>query len=51
MDTPTYEPAPEPDYTPRYRPSDEPPTTHADCARDYDNAADVRAKMDKQRPR
>ena len=48
MDTPTYEPAPEPDYTPRYRPATEPPTTVADCAQDYAAAARIRATIDKQ---
>lgn len=33
MDTPTYE---------------EPPATAADCARDYEAAAGVRAEMDRQ---
>lgn len=48
MDTPTYEQAPEPDYTPRTKPMTGTPTTHADCARDYANAAPIRAQMDKQ---
>jgi hypothetical protein len=48
MDTPTYEPAPEPDYTPRDNPIFTTPTTHADCARDYTNAAPIRAELDKQ---
>ncbi|MFD9047658.1 hypothetical protein [Streptomyces zaomyceticus] len=48
MDTPVYEPAPEPDRTPRYRPADEPPVTAADCAEDYANAAAIRATTDKQ---
>lgn len=51
MDTPTYEPEPEPDRTPRYRPAVEPPTTVADCAKDYAAAAPVRATLDKQQRR
>ncbi|MFJ8301574.1 hypothetical protein ACIQ9R_37495 [Streptomyces sp. NPDC094447] len=48
MDTPTYQPAPEPDYTPRYRPADEPPVTAADCLADYAAAKRIRDTMDKQ---
>lgn len=48
MDTPTYEPAPEPNYTPRASTILTTPATPADCARDYANAAAVRATMDKQ---
>ncbi|MGW4703247.1 hypothetical protein [Streptomyces sp. NPDC004285] len=49
MDTPTYTPAPEPDYTPRANPILSTPATTADCARDYADAADIRAQLDKQR--
>lgn len=49
MDIPMYEPAPEPDYTPRPSTIIDTPATHADCAKDYANAADVRAALDKQR--
>lgn len=48
MDTPTYEPAPEPDRTPRPSTILAEPATHAACARDYENAAPIRATLDKQ---
>lgn len=48
MDTPTYEAPSEPDYTPRPNPIADTPATHADCARDYEAAAPVRAQLDKQ---
>ncbi|WP_187283724.1 hypothetical protein [Streptomyces sp. adm13(2018)] len=50
MDTPVYEPAPEPDRTPRYRPATEPPTTAADCLADYatPKAERIRDTIDKQ---
>ncbi|MFF2773369.1 hypothetical protein ACFVU3_00530 [Streptomyces sp. NPDC058052] len=48
MDTPRYEPAPEPDRTPRPNPIVDAPATHAACARDYDQAAAVRDTMSKQ---
>jgi len=51
MDTPTYEPAPEPDRTPRANPLFAEPATPAACTRDYESAASVRATIDKQRPR
>ncbi|MFE5658347.1 hypothetical protein ACFQ9H_19420 [Streptomyces sp. NPDC056517] len=47
MDTPTYEPEPEPDRTPRTRTHIEAPT-HAKCRADYDAAARNRAVLDKQ---
>lgn len=49
MDTPTYEPAPEPDRTPRPSPIMDAPATPAACAADYEAGAAVRAEMDKQR--
>jgi len=49
MDTPTYEPAPEPDRTPRANTIVTEPATHAACARDYESAAPIRATIDKQR--
>ncbi|XUM01247.1 hypothetical protein ACQ86F_31705 [Streptomyces venezuelae ATCC 10712] len=49
MDTPTYEPAPEPDRTPRPNPIIDAPATAASCAEDYAAAPDVRATFDKQR--
>ncbi|MFE5591465.1 hypothetical protein [Streptomyces sp. NPDC056549] len=49
MDTPTYEPAPEPDRTPRPSPIVDTPATPAACAEDYAAASDVRAALDKQR--
>jgi hypothetical protein len=53
MDTPTYEPPPEPDYTPRYRPAAEAPTTAADCLADYatPKADRIRKTLDKQAAR
>ncbi|KAA6220022.1 hypothetical protein CP979_26350 [Streptomyces filamentosus] len=48
MDTPTYDAPPEPDYTPRANPIIDAPATHAACARDYENAAGIRATIDKQ---
>lgn len=51
MDTPTYEAPPAPDYTPRPNPIVDTPATAADCARDYEAAAGVRARLDKQRTR
>ena len=48
MDTPTYEPAPEPDRTPRANTIVDTPATHAACARDYEFAAPIRATIDKQ---
>ncbi|MFF5421821.1 hypothetical protein [Streptomyces misionensis] len=48
MDTPTYEPAPEPDRTPRPNPLFAEPATPAACTRDYEQAASVRATMSKQ---
>jgi len=51
MDTPTYEQAPEPDYTPRPNPILSAPATPDACARDYANASDIRAELDKQRTR
>ena len=48
MDTPTYEPAPEPDRTPRANTIVTEPATHAACARDYESAASVRATISKQ---
>lgn len=47
MDTPTYEPEPEPDRTPRTRTHIETPT-HADCRADYVGAERIRVEMDKQ---
>ncbi|WP_426404235.1 hypothetical protein ACN9M0_24860 [Streptomyces sp. R-07] len=49
MDTPTYETAPEPDYTPRPSPIVDTPATPAACAEDYAAAAHIRAELDKQR--
>lgn len=51
MDTPTYEPAPEPDLTPRPNPIVDAPATAAACAEDYAAGARVRAEMDKQQRR
>ncbi|MGW1121086.1 hypothetical protein ACWD5B_28915 [Streptomyces tanashiensis] len=48
MDTPTYEPAAEPDYTPRANTILSAPATPADCARDYAAAGPIRTQMDKQ---
>ncbi|MDF2708160.1 MAG: hypothetical protein K0R62_3812 [Nonomuraea muscovyensis] len=50
MDTPTYEPEPEPDRSPRYRPTTEPPTTAADCLADYatPKADRIRKTLDEQ---
>ncbi|WP_327162082.1 hypothetical protein [Streptomyces zaomyceticus] len=47
MDTPTYEPEPEPDRTPQTRTHIEAPT-HEECQEDYAAAARHRAVMDKQ---
>ncbi|MFE0699138.1 hypothetical protein [Streptomyces sp. NPDC058872] len=49
MDTPTYEPAPEPDRAPRSNRIVDAPATPAACAEDYAAAPDVRATLDKQR--
>lgn len=49
MDTPTYEPPAEPDRTPRPSQLFAEPATPAACTRDYENAAAVRATIDKQR--
>ncbi|MER6515120.1 hypothetical protein [Nonomuraea sp. NPDC001636] len=51
MGTPTYEPAPEPDYTPRANPIVDAPATPAACAQDYEAAASVRATLDRQQRR
>ena len=51
MDTPTYEPAPEPDRTPRPSTIIDAPATPAACAQDYEAAASVRATIDKQQRR
>lgn len=51
MDTPTYEPRPEPDYTPRPNSIADTAATPDACAADYAHAASVRAEMDKQRNR
>jgi len=48
MDTPTYEPAPEPDYTPRPNTIIDTPATPALCAADYAAASAIRAELDKQ---
>lgn len=48
MDTPTYEPPAEPDYTPRTNPIVDAPATHAACAQDYAEGGHVRATLDKQ---
>lgn len=48
MDAPRYEPAPDPDRTPRPSTILAEPATHAACARDYENAAPIRATIDKQ---
>ena len=44
-------PAPAPDRTPRPNPIADAPATTAACARDYGNAADVRATAAKQEAR
>lgn len=49
MDTPTYAPEPERDYTPRPNPITDAPATPAACAADYAAAGDVRAQLDKER--
>jgi len=49
MDIPTYEQAPEPDYTPRANPIVDAPATPDACARDYAAASAIRAQFDKQR--
>jgi hypothetical protein len=51
MDTPTYEPAPEPDRTPRPNAIVDAPATPALCAQDYADAARIRAELDKQAAR
>lgn len=51
MDTPTYEPTPEPDRTPRPNPITDKPATLTACANDYDTASRIRAQMDKQHNR
>ncbi|MFE5514477.1 hypothetical protein ACFQ9J_28480 [Streptomyces sp. NPDC056529] len=51
MDLPTYEPAPEPDRTPRDNPIFSEPATVAACAREYADAARIRAEIDKQQKR
>ncbi|MES9804940.1 hypothetical protein [Streptomyces cinereoruber] len=48
MDLPTYEPPAEPDRTPRPNPIIDTPATVDACTRDYENAARVRAELDKQ---
>ncbi|MEU7074712.1 hypothetical protein AB0B30_32605 [Streptomyces narbonensis] len=48
MDTPTYEQPAKPDYTPRPNPIVDTPATAALCARDYADAAPIRATIDKQ---
>jgi hypothetical protein len=45
---PKYAPAPAPDRTPRANPIVDAPATVADCARDYEAGADVRATAAKQ---
>lgn len=42
------EPQSEPDRTPRPNPILAGPATVADCARDYQDAADVRRRLDQQ---
>lgn len=51
MDLPTYAAPAEPDRTPRANPIIDAPATAADCARDYENGADVRATVAKQEAR
>ncbi|MEU0317225.1 hypothetical protein [Nocardioides sp. NPDC006273] len=48
MDTPTYDPPAEPDRTPRANTIVDAPATHAACAREYAEAAAVRATISKQ---
>ncbi|MFF5285211.1 hypothetical protein [Streptomyces sp. NPDC013171] len=48
METPTYEPAPEPDRAPRSNPIVDAPATLDACAEDYASASGVRATLDKQ---
>lgn len=48
MDTPTYEPPAEPDYTPRANTVIDTPATPAACAQDYAAASAIRATIDKQ---
>ncbi|MFF8839593.1 hypothetical protein [Streptomyces sp. NPDC015130] len=51
MNTPTYEPPAEPDRTPQPNAILAEPATPAACARDYADAAPIRATIDKQATR
>ncbi|MFB6626487.1 hypothetical protein ACFCWD_28965 [Streptomyces sp. NPDC056374] len=51
MDTPVYEPAPEPDRSIRPNSIIDVPATPAACAQDYEAAAPIRATLDKQQKR